>query len=253
MIQRSRTYLIPLRYHHDPRGLGIYDFLPPDMADLIVLSGPVHVGGQLLALTHASLAAAEPYVYPDNPCSPSNCTEKLTSGSDRYEKLKAAGFDVMDSTEGDLMHCLLERGGGHFVDMGRGVELISSGKVGIRSGAIPTAFTPNGLELSDGSTVEADAIIWCTGFKDTDIRHVLPDILGRGAEEIAAKMDATWALDEEGETRGMFKRHEDVDNLWVLGFGTAHQRWQSKGVSMQIKADLEGILPPAYRKTPTTK
>ncbi len=75
MIQRSKTYLIPLRYHHDPRGLGIYDFLPPDVADLIVLSGPVHVGGQLLALTHAGLAAAEPYVCPGHPCSPSNCIQ----------------------------------------------------------------------------------------------------------------------------------------------------------------------------------
>ncbi len=43
-------------------GLGIYNIVPPDVADLIVLGGPVHVGGQLLALTHASLAAEEPYV-----------------------------------------------------------------------------------------------------------------------------------------------------------------------------------------------
>ncbi len=67
--------------------------------------------------------------------------------------------------------------------MGNGVELISSGKVGIKSGVFPTAFTKTGLELSDGTALDADAVIWCTGFKDTDIRYVLSDILGEGAEE----------------------------------------------------------------------
>ncbi|KAH8895412.1 FAD/NAD(P)-binding domain-containing protein [Thozetella sp. PMI_491] len=229
MIQRSPTYLIPLEYHHDPRGLGIYDIVPSDIGDQIVFTGPIQVGGQLLAGVHASLSAKEP---------------------NRYDKLAAAGFQVIDSTKGDLMHNILERGGGHFVDMGMGVELLSTGKVGIKSGVVPIAFTRTGLMLSDGTTLDADAIVWCTGFSDTDIRYLMSDILGSGGEAVAEKMDAVWSLDREGETRGMFKRHEKVDNLWVMGFGAAAQRLQSKGVSMQIKAELEGILPEAYRDTP---
>ncbi len=60
MIQRSPTYVIPIEYLHNPDGLGLYKFLPADVADSVVLGGPVHVGGQLLALTHAKLANKEP-------------------------------------------------------------------------------------------------------------------------------------------------------------------------------------------------
>ncbi|KAM3067350.1 hypothetical protein ACMFMF_009842 [Clarireedia jacksonii] len=40
----------------------------------------------------------------------------------------------------------------------------------------------------DGSTLNADAIIWCTGFKNLDIRPGLSEILGGGAEHIQNKM-----------------------------------------------------------------
>lgn len=174
----------------------------------------------------------------------------LTLPRNRYDRLTDAGFQVIDSTKGDLTANLLERAGGHFIDMGHGVELLSSGEVGIKSGVVPTTFTRTGLEFSDGSTLDADAVIWCTGFKDTDVRQVFPGILGEEGKAIAQRMDAVWGLDEEGESRGIFKRHENVDNLWVCGYGAVHHRWGSKLVAMQIKADLEGILPPAYRETP---
>ncbi len=135
--------------------------------------------------------------------------------------------------------------------MGKGIELIASGKVGIKSGVAPTAFTKTGLEFNDGSSLDAEAVIWCTGFEDTDIRPILPRILGEGAQAIAPRMNAMWGLDEEGETRGVFTRGNEIDNLWVCGFGGAHQRWWTKMVAMQIKADLMNILPPAYRETPT--
>lgn len=169
----------------------------------------------------------------------------------RYEQLASAGFQVIDSAQANIMHNLLERHGGHFVDMGMGVELISNGRVAVCSGVVPMSFTATGLELSDGTKIDADAVVWGTGFRDSDIRQVLDGILGVGADEIAARMDATWALDYEGEIRGMWKRHEQVDRLWVVGFDTPNHRWQSRFVALQIKADIEGIQPPAYRRTPT--
>lgn len=74
-----------------------------------------------------------------------------------------------------------------------------------------------------------------------------------GPENIAARLDATWNLDEEGEIRGMWKRHLNMENYWVMGRYTQQHRWHSRTLALQIKAALEGILPPAYRDTPNLK
>lgn len=165
---------------------------------------------------------------------------------DRYAELAKSGFQV-NRVQTTLTSNLAERQGGHYVDMGTGVELLSTGKVGIRSGVTPAAFTTTGVRLSDGGALDADAVVWCTGFRDRDVRYVVEDILGEGAADIRDRMDGTWSLDAEGEYRGVWKRHKNVENFFVLGGGTGFQRWYSKLVALQIKADLEGILPDAYR------
>lgn len=80
------------------------------------------------------------------------------------------------------------------------------------------------------------------------MRNVVADILGEGGAEIRDRMDATWDADAEGEMRGMWKRHAEVENLFVMGGGAGYQRWYSNVVALQIKAAVEGILPEAYRK-----
>lgn len=154
---------------------------------------------------------------------------------------------MLNCTQTNLASNLAERQGGHFVDIGTGVELISAGKVGIRSGVTPAAYTPTGVRLSDGTTLDADAVVWCTGYRDKDVRYVVEDILGDGGTDIRDRMDATWAVDIEGEYRGVWKRHKNVENFYILGGGTGFQRWYSMIVALQIKADVEGILPEAYR------
>jgi len=145
------------------------------------------------------------------------------------------------------MTLLTDRNGGHFVEIGTGIQLLETGKVGIKSGVIPVAYTPMGLKLSDGTTLDADAIVWCTGFKDNDVRSVIGGILGDGANAIRGSMEATFGVDVEGETRGLYKRHEHVENFFILGRGTGFQRWFGKLVALQIKGMLEGILPAAFR------
>lgn len=36
-----------------------------------------------------------------------------------------------------------------------------------------------------------------------------------------------------------------------MGGYTQQHRWHSQTLGLQIKAELEGVLPPAHRKTPT--
>lgn len=134
-------------------------------------------------------------------------------------------------------------------------------------GVEPVGFTSSGIRLSDGSTLEADAVVWCTGFADRDVRSTAKEILGGTAPEgddddgdgkegllgpgdIVARLDATWGADAEGEVRGVWKRHLRVDNYWVIGGVMQHQRWWPWPLAQQIRMPLDGDLPPAYRDTP---
>ena len=151
------------------------------------------------------------------------------------------------------------------MDVGPAVKLIADGKVAVKSGVEPKGFTATGLVMSDGSTVDADAVVWCTGFADRDVRGTAAGILGGadgegststtgkdvlGPWDVATRLDATWGVDAEGEIRGMWKRHLRMENYWVMGGHLPLQRWNSRALAQQIKASIEGILPPAYRDTP---
>ncbi|KEQ99931.1 hypothetical protein AUEXF2481DRAFT_25807 [Aureobasidium subglaciale EXF-2481] len=220
MIARSPTYMVPLTYICNKIGLGAYDN-GVEAADNLFMMLPSIVDSQFAQGLFAALASQEP---------------------DRYSALRKVGFQVIDSQDLDaaLVHNLLERGGGHYVDTGA-TELIVSGEASFRAGVEPKAYTSTGLLLSDGSSLDADAVIWCTGFADKDARETVADIL-----KISLPIDATWGVDTEGEIRGMWKRHSQVENYWIMGGFTQQHRWHSATLAHQIKASLEGLLPPPY-------
>ncbi|KAG7413548.1 putative indole-3-pyruvate monooxygenase YUCCA10 [Fusarium oxysporum f. sp. rapae] len=238
MVVRSPRYICPFEYICDDVSLGAYNF---DVArgDRMFLMLPAAVEGQLALNLFRMLASKEP---------------------DRYTALKEAGFPVLDSTDPNqvLFSNLIEKAGGHYVDVGT-TDLIAQGKASVKAGVEPVAFTQTGLQFSDGSTAAADAVIWCTGFADRDVRSVAAEIVGRERHtasdektleprEIADRLDTTWGIDSEGEIRGIWKRHLRLENYWVMGGYTQQHRWHSRTLALQIKAVLEGILPPAYRE-----
>lgn len=231
MVVRSPTYIVPLEYICDKRGLGAYD-LGVELGDKLFQTTPPAVDSQLTRGLFGLLASQEP---------------------DRYRALAATGFPVIDSShaDADLLHNLLERAGGHYVDTG-GSNLIAEGKSCVKASVEPVAYTSTGLRISDGSELETDAVIWCTGFADKNVRETSAEILGGNneARDIASRLDGTWGLDAEGEIRGMWKRHRNVENFWVMGGFTSQHRWHSRTLALQIKAAIEGILPPAYLTTP---
>jgi len=259
MNVRSPTYIVPVNYVCNPVSLGAYD-AGVEFADNLFMTLPTPVDAQLARSLFTHFASQEP---------------------DRYKALTAAGFPVLDSNNPNcaLMKNLVERAGGHYIDVG-GTKLLEEGKAGIKANVEPVAYTTTGLRFSDGSSVDADAIIWCTGFADKSVRNAAIRVLGdssqsqalNGAQndtngvdgidgeasgnqkltshEIAARLDATWGVDAEGEIRGLWKRQSRLGNSWVMGGYTQQLRWHSRTLALQIKAALEGILPPAYRDTP---
>lgn len=231
MNVRSPTYICPVEYVCDKTSLGVYDF-GVAFGDRMCQTLPAAIDSQLGAGLFRAFAAREPA---------------------RYAALARSGFPVLDSSSPDvgLARNLLESAGGHYMDAGA-TELLARGRAGVKAGVEPAAHTEGGLRFGDGSAVEADAVVWCTGFADTNASAVAAEVLGGGpaAEEVAARLDTTWALDGEGETRGLWKRHARVENYWTMGGFTSQHRWYSRILALQIKAALEGILPPAYLETP---
>jgi cation diffusion facilitator CzcD-associated flavoprotein CzcO len=220
MIVRSPQYLVPLEYICHDLGLGAYN-KGVEASDAVFMVMPTIVDSQLGQGLFAQLASQEP---------------------DRYSSLREAGFPVIDNrdTNAALMHNLIERGGGHYVDTGA-TKLLAEGKVAFRAGVEPKAYTKSGLRLPDDTGLDADAVIWCTNYADKDARETVADIM-----KIALPVDATWGVDEEGEIRGMWKRHSKVDNYWFMGGFTQQHRWHSRTLAQQIKASLMGVLPPQY-------
>jgi hypothetical protein len=237
--------MVPEDYISHPMGLGLYNN-GVEAADKRFMVLPIHIDGHLVRSLFVMFASKEP---------------------ERYAALNAAGFPALDCRDKSqcLLHNTIERSGGHYIDVG-GTKLIAEGKVGVKARTEPTAYTATGLRFADGTTIDADAIVWCTDFADSNVHQNATQILGGksmndssangetksliGARDIAERMDGTWGIDAEGEIRGMWKRHQNLDNFWVTGGHTQFQRWHSRTLALQIKAALAGILPPAYRDTP---
>lgn len=243
MNVRSPTYICPTEYVLDQRSLGAYD-LGVLAGDRLFLSLPSIVDAALGKGLIGMLASQEP---------------------DRYKPLEAAGFPVLTSLDQEcaLMSNLIEKGGKHYMDTGV-TQLIVDKKVALKTHAEPRAFTKSGLEFSDGSNQDFDAVIWCTGFDDRNAKKVAEELLGGdaglteghvGPKEIAARLDTTWGIDAEGEIRGMWKRHPRLEgiNYWIMGGYTQQHRFHSKTLALQIKAELEGLLPSPYLDTPSTR
>lgn len=220
MVVRSAQYVVPLEYICHEHGLGAYKF-SVEKVDEIFMMMPTIVDSQLGQKLFQQLASQEP---------------------DRYLALREAGFPVIDSRDPDaaLMNHLIECGGGHYVDTGA-TKLLAESKVSFRADVEPKAYTASGFRLSDGTTLDADAMIWCPGFADKDARETVADIM-----KISLPVDAAWGVDEEGEIRGIWKRHSQVANYWFMGGFTQQHRWYSNTLAQQIKASPAGVLPPPY-------
>jgi putative flavoprotein involved in K+ transport len=172
--------------------------------------------------------------------------------ADFYARLEKAGFQL-DFGEDDsgLFMKYLRRGSGYYIDVGAS-ELVANGSIKLRHGAIERV-TPKGLQMADGSTLEADLIVWATGYGSMNgwveklIDKPTADKLGKcwGLGSGTKKDPGPW----EGELRNMWKPTQ-VPNLWMQG-GNLHQnRHYSLCAALQLKARMEGIPTPVYGLAP---
>jgi hypothetical protein len=117
---------------------------------------------------------------------------------DRYDPLERANFKV--DRKPDLMRFLNERRGGHYVDIGA-TDKIICGQIQVKSDSKISGFTSTGLIFENDSTVDADVIVFATGY-EKNMRLYAERFLGK---KISDQIDDFAGIDPEGEVRGCCK------------------------------------------------
>lgn len=183
MVQRNTTYVLPYEYWQKLSSRTYNGQLPTEVADKLQMSGPNAVGRLMIKGGLDGMAAQE---------------------SERFDALERAGFKT--ERYGDLMFHLSERAGGHYMDVGAS-QKIADGKIKVKQGP-PTSYIKNGLAFADGSTLNADVIVWCTGFQ-VNLRDSIRQMLGN---DVGDQIDDFFGIDDEGEVKGAWKlqRKHDV-------------------------------------------
>lgn len=211
MVQRSTTCVVGVETMRDSvANLYGEDGPPTDDADMIFHSVPNPV---LKRMNHG--------VH-------NNSDEKILGG------LEKAGFKLdMGPDNSGLWLKYLQRGGGYYLDVGCS-QLIIDGKIKIKHGTLSEVL-PNGLKFDDGEVLEADEIVFATGYLNmrTQTRKIFGD-------DIADKVKDVWGFDEEGEIRTMWRK-SGHQGFWFMGGNLALCRWFSRLLALQIKGLEEGV------------
>jgi len=170
-----------------------------------------------------------------------------------YEGLRKAGF--LATVDGSIHQCGMRRclsllisqqqvffrGGGHYPDIGA-CGAIARGEIKVKSGTKIEAITPTGIAFSDGTQLDADVIVYATGF-EKDVRKAVATIVGA---EQAALLEPVWGLDAEGEVRGCW-RPTGHDHIWIHGGELQTMRYYGKFLALQIAAEVAKVRPTPCR------
>lgn len=216
MIQRSSTCVISSKAILDIGLAGLYDEQGPpvDEADLAFWSIPSSV----LKSINIDVTAAQ-----------NRHDAKLLQG------LEKAGFklDAGPDSSGLFMK-YFQRGGGYYIDVGAS-QLIIDGKIKIKQGQEIAEILPHGMKFQDGTSLNADEIIFATGYQNmrTQARKIFGD-------ELADECKDVWGFDEEGEMRTMWRK-TGHPGFWFFGGNLALCRYWSRMIALQIKALDAGI------------
>ena len=167
-----------------------------------------------------------------------------------YHRLEQAGF-VLDFGEDDsgLFLKYLRRGSGYYIDVGAS-ELVANGDIKLTKGQV-VELTEDEVVLGDGTRLPADLVVYATGYGS--MNQLAADIIG---QDMADKAGKVWGLGSgttndpgpwEGELRNMWKPTAQA-GLWFHGGNLALSRYYSHYLALQLKARMEGIPTPVYKR-----
>ena len=157
---------------------------------------------------------------------------------DLLDGLHAVGFETSFEPDSTGFHMrYLRTGGGYYINVGCS-DLIIERKIGLVQARDIDKFTSAGLRLSDGTEIDSDLVVLATGYENQQegVRRLLGD-------DVADKVGPIWGFDENHYMRNMWKRTRQK-GFWVMGGALNESRLYSRFLALQIRADLEGMLPP---------
>jgi len=221
MFQRSSTYVLSTKKGVKMLLAGLYaeDGPPTDVADMINASFP--------NLLMAGLGYR---------------SAKLVAEVDKeiLDGLHQCGFRTNQGFEDTgLLLTVWAKAGGYYMDVG-GSQYLIDGKIKLKNDSQIQGFTTNGLKFEDGSELEADVVVFCTGLSDS--RQTIGKVFG---DEMTKKIKPLWGLNEEGEINGCY-RDLGFHGLWYIMGNFALSRFYSKHIALQIKAMEEGLFGERY-------
>ncbi|KAH7888534.1 FAD/NAD(P)-binding domain-containing protein [Phlebopus sp. FC_14] len=227
MVQRSPTYIMSTK-EGMPRYLGLFweGGPPTDIADRVNASYP----NKLVKLLHQRVAK-----------------DVADADKELLDGLRRVGFKLtLGPDDSGFVILAWEKAGGYYLDVGAS-QMIIDGKIKLKSDGPIKCFTPTGLLFEDGSTLEADVVIFATGYSDarTAYRELLPSSLHGGIQPI-------WGLDKEGEINSAWREiggrsEKSLAGLWCMMGNLALCRFHSKHVALQIQAYEQGIESTRYQ------
>ncbi|CZR66950.1 related to flavin-containing monooxygenase [Phialocephala subalpina] len=210
MIQRGKTPVFPMEWCAVGQA-ALYNLdIPPPVADRLESTTPLKISREVLKTHFAAAAAAE---------------------HERFDALERIGFRV--DREAVLYDWIFLRGGGYYIDVGTSAR-IANGDIKVKSGDAIRRFVENGLEFESGDVVEADVVVFATGYQ-RDPRLQAASIVG---QEVAKSMRISKGLDEDGELEGTMIPVGKA--LWLMSGAVSMARWNSRFIALQIQAELMG-------------
>ncbi|KAG2090630.1 uncharacterized protein F5147DRAFT_787192 [Suillus discolor] len=228
MVQRSPSYIMSTR-EGMPRLMAIFweGGPPTDVADRVNASYP----NSLLKLVHQRVTK-----------------DIADADKELLDGLRKRGFKTTlgDDDSGFLLMAW-NKGGGYYLDVGAS-QMIIDGKIKLKSDGPISRFTQTGLLFDDGSTLDADVVIFATGYADA--RHAYRALL---PESLHDKMYPIWGLDKEGELNSVWRevggrsKNAELNGIWCMMGNLALCRFHSKHLALQIKSYEEGIFGTRYQ------
>ncbi|KAK9234252.1 flavin-containing monooxygenase [Lipomyces kononenkoae] len=216
IVQRSTTCVITSKAIRDIGLKGLYEEDGPPVQDADILFHGTPTPVMKARQVHITALQAE-------------YDKELLDGLDK------AGFKVDRGPDGaGLLTKYFQRGGGYYIDVGAS-RMIVDGKIKVKQGQEIAEILPRGLRFADGSVLEADEIIFATGYEN--MRSQTRLILG---DKVADKVADVWGYNEEGEMRTMWQ-DSGHRGFWFHGGNLATARYYSKILALQIKALEEGL------------
>ncbi|THH27067.1 hypothetical protein EUX98_g7120 [Antrodiella citrinella] len=225
MFQRSSTYIMTTK-EGSPRLMKplYWQGCPPtEYADRIANATPIYFNKLIAQRQTAEIAEADKTIL---------------------DGLKKVGYNITMGDDGSgFLFLALKRAGGYYLDVGA-CQMIIDGKIKIKGNTQIERFTKTGLKFTDGSELQADVVLYATGFGD--VRDPIRKICG---DEVGDKLPPIWGLNDEGELRGTW-RELGTPGLWYMMGNLAWSRFFSKHVALQIKAKQVGVFGERYSAPP---